>query len=119
MAEIDKKIAQLTKKKSAKTARLEKMSVRISEIKSDIKFLSKDIAEIESEIRQLELEQLSETLSQNGITTADVAAAIAAGEIKKSDNGQEKTADTYSTNSEVEEVTENEVSDSRETVRGA
>lgn len=122
MAEIDKKIKQLIKKKSAKTARLEKMSARISEVKSDIKSLSKEIAEIESEIRQLELEQLSETLSQNGITAADVAAAIAAGEIKKSektDDEREKIADTYSTNSEDEEVTENEISDSRETVRGA
>ncbi len=65
---------------------------RISEIKS----AKKEIGDMEIEIKQLELEQLSDTLFQNGITTADVAAAIAAGEIKKSQSPQSDSSDDSS-----------------------
>lgn len=122
MAEIEKKIEQLRKKISAKEARLEKLTKKISDTKSDMKSLKNEIEDMRFEIKQLELEQLSETLSQNGFTAADVAAAIAAGEIKKSQsdkplsenaNGEDRKeqVDT-STNSNDKEVTDNEAGSS-------
>lgn len=118
MAEIKNKIEQLRRKIAAKETRLKKLLGKISDAKSDIKELKREIAEMESEIRQLELEQLSETLSQNGITAADVAAAIAAGEIKKTPHDKNR-ADTCSTNSKDEEDLTDEVSDSGKAVGSA
>ncbi len=123
MAETAKKIEQLTKKISAKETRRDKLIKRLSDIKSDIKSLNREIEDMRLEIRQLELEQLSETLSKNGITAADVAAAIVAGDIKKTvpaalveidqDNADmQGERDTYSTSSEATEEVNNEVSSS-------
>lgn len=121
---IQQKIQGLKKKISAKNARITKLIERISESKTEIRAAKKEIGDMELEIKQLELEQLSDTLFQNGITTADVAAAIAAGEIKKAqppqdntvtddipDEKQESSADIYSTISDKEE-TGNEISGS-------
>lgn len=122
MAEIEKKIQQLKMKKSAKITKRDKTLARISEEKSEVKKLNREITEIDEEIRQLELKQLSETLSRNGITAADITAAIAAGGIKKSeksDEEQEESADMYSTNSDKEEQKNEEIDSSRETLRGA
>lgn len=93
---IQQKIQALKKKISAKNARINKLMGRISESKSEIKSAKKEIGDMEIEIKQLELEQLSDTLFQNGITTADVAAAIAAGEIKKSQSPQSDSSDDSS-----------------------
>ena len=124
MAETAKKIEQLTTKITAKEKRRDKLIKKLSDTKSVIKALNREIDDMRLEIRQLELEQLSETLSQNGITAADVAAAIAAGDIKKavtviSDEKSEQNdedisskRDTYSTNTETQEVSNNEVSGS-------
>ena len=124
---IQQKIQSLKKKISVKNTRINKLMNRISESKSEIKSAKKEIVDMEIEIKQLELEQLSDTLFQNGITTADVAAAIAAGDIKKSPSPQSDSVDdesadedpsgmidrlTYSTNSDEEEAAENEVSGS-------
>lgn len=124
MAETAKKIEQLKKKMTAKEMQRDKLTRKLLDTKSNIKTLNREIDDIRLEIRQLELEQLSETLSQNGITAADVAAAIAAGDIKKTvpavsdekgeqeDGDTSSKRDTYSTNIETQEVSNNEVSGS-------
>lgn len=119
MAEIDKKIEQLKKKISTREARIEKSNKKISEEKFVIKTSKNEIEEFRFEIKQLELEKLSETLSKNGITAADVTAAIAAGEIKRSQpdktlddsadtEDREKQTEINNINSDNKEVTENE-----------
>lgn len=122
MAETEKKIEQLKKKISAKETRLEKLTKKISDTKSDIKSLKNEIEDMCFEIKQLELAQLSETLTQKGLTAADVEAAIAAGEIRKqspkSDEDEHTTADTYITNSD-KEVTDNEAGSSGKTLGSA
>lgn len=124
MAGTAKRIEQLKNKISAKETRRDRLINKLSDTKTVIKTLNKEIDDMKLEIRQLELEQLSETLSQNGITTADVAAAIAAGNIRKTvpavPDGESKQEDenipserdTYSTDPETKEVTDNEISDS-------
>ena len=109
---------------TAKEMQRDKLTRKLLDTKSNIKTLNREIDDIRLEIRQLELEQLSETLSQNGITAADVAAAIAAGDIKKTvpavsdekgeqeDEDTSSKRDTYSTNIETQEVSNNEVSGS-------
>lgn len=84
MTEIEKKIEKLKKKISVRETRIEKSTKKITDEKSVIKTAKNEIEEFRFEIKQLELEQLSETLSQNGFTAADIAAAIASGEIKRS-----------------------------------
>lgn len=122
MAEVTQKNAALKKKIAARQNRLDKLDVRISAYKSEYKSITREIAELNEEIHRLELEQLSETLKQNGITAADITAAIADGSIKKTapkaesadlardDNsfsGEETSCDTYITeNSKEENVNE-------------
>ncbi len=128
MAETEKKIEQLKKKIAAKETRLGKLLEKISDTKSSVTAIKNEIEDMRSEIKQLELQQLSETLTQNGITAADVAAAIASGEIRKHppksdedevvDEEQKAAADTYITNSD-KEVTDNAVSGSGEAVGNA
>ena len=79
---------------------------RISESKSEIKSAKKEIGDMEIEIKQLELEQLSDTLFQNGITTADVAASIAAGDIKKSQSPQSDSSEFNQDGSKNVNITE-------------
>lgn len=107
MAEVTQKIAALKKKIAARQNRLDKLDERISAYKSEYKSIAREIAELNEEIHRLELEQLSETLKQNGITTADITAAIADGSIKKTAletesteltenvSGAETSGDTY------------------------
>lgn len=117
MAETEKKIQQLQKKIAAKEARIKKLNDRITAAKSEMKLINKEVDEMANEIRNLELNQLAETLSQNGITTADIAAAIAAGEIKKTNNDTIQSSETTDTNSTSnEEVTNNETGSSGETL---
>lgn len=116
MAEAEKRIEQLKKKITARETKLNKLLGKISDAKSNVKAIKNEIEDMRFEIKQIELEQLSETLTQNGITTADVAAAIAAGEIRKQppksdeddlNDKEQEAADTYITNS-GKEVTDNE-----------
>lgn len=127
MADIKQKIAALKKKIVSRKNRLVKLEKRISDFKSEYKSVKKEIDDLNDEIRRFELEQLSETLELNGITAADVTAAIADGSIKKTvpetdceelakdDNsvsGEKTSSDTYSTENSSKEDTVNEVSGS-------
>lgn len=124
MAEVTQKIAALKKKIAARQNRLDKLAERISAYKSEYKSIAREIAELNEEIHRLELEQLSETLKQNGITTADITAAIADGSIKKTAletesteltenvSGAETSGDTYITENASKEDKANEISGS-------
>lgn len=127
MAEVTQKIAALKKKIVSRQNRLDKLDVRISAYKNEYKSITREIAELNEEIHRLELEQLSETLKMNGITAADVTAAIADGSIKKTapetesteltknDNfvsGKVANGDTYITENSSKEDAANEISGS-------
>lgn len=91
MAKTNSKISKLREKAELKANQLTECSEKIKKAKEEMKALKKEIAALEQEINSLELMQLSETLNNNGITAADVEAAIAAGHIKKSEPPQEQT----------------------------
>lgn len=127
MAEVTQKIAALKKKIVSRKNKLEKLDKRITASKSEYKSVKKEIDDLNDEIRRLELEQLSETLEQNGITAADITAAIADGSIKKTapetesteltknDNfvsGKVANGDTYITEKSSKEDAANEISGS-------
>ena len=77
------KISKLREKSEQKTMQLMEISDNIAKSKEQIKVLKKDIAYLNEQIAALEMKQLSETLASNGITKADIEAAIAAGQFKK------------------------------------
>ena len=77
------KISKLREKSEQKTMQLMEISDNIAKSKEQIKVLKKDIACLNEQIAALEMKQLSETLASNGITKADIEAAIAAGQFKK------------------------------------
>lgn len=83
MATIEAKIMQLHKKISAKQKKLASNEIILKAAKSSIKALKKDISDLECEVSQLQLQQLSDTLSEKGITAADIEEAIAAGIFEK------------------------------------
>lgn len=99
MAEVTQKIAALKKKIAARQNRLDKLNARITVYKNEYKSIARELAELSDEIHRFELEQLSETLKQNGITAADVTAAIADGSIKKAAPETESTELTKDNNS--------------------
>ena len=74
------KISKLREKSEQKTMQLMEISDNIAKSKEQIKVLKKDIAYLNEQIAALEMKQLSETLASNGITKADIEAAIAAGQ---------------------------------------
>lgn len=80
---ISSQIAKLREKAEQKTLQLMEISDNIAKSKEQIKVLKKDIAYLNEQISVLEMKQLSETLTSNGITKADIEAAIAAGHFKK------------------------------------
>jgi len=122
------KLEKLREKAKQKKSQLAEQVGKINSARDEIKALKKEISQFKQEITSLELMQLSETLGANGLTAADVEAAIADGSLKKaviagvkadeiSDSvkeNSEKNRATYSTNSEIkaEEDKKNEVSDS-------
>ena len=122
MAEIKKKIAALKKKRQSRENKLARLAKRIADSKHESKVVIKEINEIDGEIHQLELQELSEKLAENGITTDDVAAAIAEGSIKKTTpkvetekgevSGEVTNGDTYSTENNIKEAKSNEISGS-------
>lgn len=80
---ISSQIAKLREKAEQKTFQLMEISDNIAKSKEQIKVLKKDIAYLNEQISAFEMKQLSETLTSNGITKADIEAAIAAGHFKK------------------------------------
>ena len=74
---ISSQIAKLREKAEQKTLQLMEISENIAKSKEQIKVLKKDIAYLNEQISALEMKQLSETLTSNGITKADIEAAIA------------------------------------------
>lgn len=107
----ENKLAALRKRYEKKFKDLADCETTIAKTKAEIKALKKELAAIRAEISALEMMQLSETLNSNGITPADITAAIAAGHIKKSETIQQQTEKT--------EVKSNEISGGRETVGNA
>lgn len=121
------RLEKLREKAKQKESQLAEQVGKINFAKDEIKALKKEISQLKQEMTSLELMQLSETLGANGLTAADVEAAIADGSLKKAviaevadeisdsvkENSEQKRA-TYSTNSEIkaEEDKKNEVSDS-------
>lgn len=104
-------IAKLREKAEQKSIQLMEISKNIAKSKEQMKVLKKDIANLNGRISALEMKQLSETLANNGITKADIEAAIAAGQLKKSEP-TEVAANVPATVSEnstnVQEVNTNE-----------
>lgn len=111
MAAISEKINSLREKISAKEKKLFSNQIQLKAAKATIKTLKKEISEIEREIHKLQMQQLSETLSENGITAEEIEQAIAAGIFEKTATITEtENRAAYSTNSEQE--ASNEVSSS-------
>lgn len=111
MAAISDKINSLREKISAKEKKLLSNKEQLKSAKNNIKALKKEIAEFEAEIHKLQMQQLSETLSKNGITAEEIQEAIAAGIFKPAQTETENRA-AYSTTKPGQEVTGNEVSGS-------
>lgn len=109
---ISSQIAKLREKAEQKTLQLMEISDNIAKSKEQIKVLKKDIAYLNEQISALEMKQLSETLTSNGITKADIEAAIAAGHFKKPEPTEpaENAPDTPATesNTNTPEVNANE-----------
>lgn len=116
MAAISDKINSLREKISAKEKKLFSNQVQLKAAKVSIKALKKEIADIKTEIHKLQMQQLSETLSQNGISTEEIEQAIAAGIFEKPKpvipTSETEQRATYSTTENEQEVTKNEVSSS-------
>lgn len=122
MAEIKQKIAALKKKRQSRENKLARLAKRITDSKHESKSVIKEINEIDGEIHRLELQELSEKLAENGITTDDVAAAIAEGSIKKTAptvetekgevSGEVTNGNTDSTENNIKEAKSNEISGS-------
>lgn len=112
MAAISDKINSLREKISAKEKKLFSNQVQLKAAKVSIKALKKEIAEIEAEIHKLQMQQLSETLSKNGITAEEIQEAIAAGIFDKPAQAETENRAICSTTEPEQEVTENEVSSS-------
>ena len=111
----ESKLAQLRKKSEKKAKELADCGEVIAKTKAAIKALKKELSRINSEISALELMQLSETLNSNGITAADITAAIAAGNIKKAVPEQESVQQT----TDKTEVKPDEISGSGKAVGNA
>lgn len=112
MAAISDKINSLREKISAKEKKLLSNKEQLKSAKNNIKALKKEIAEFEAEIHKLQMQQLSETLSKNGITAEEIQEAIAAGIFEKPAQTETENHAAYSTTKPGQEVTGNEVSGS-------
>lgn len=110
MAAISNKITNLRARISAKQKKLFSNEIQVKAAKSSIKALKEEIAELEAEILNLQIHQLSETLTEKGITTDDIQEAIAAGVFEKS--SKEENCATYSTTKTRQEENSNEASGS-------
>lgn len=80
---IEKQIQSVQKKLEATRERTTAVKQKLEKYKNLLKTVTGETENLENELKRLEIEKLSEIINRNGYTTADISAAVEAGEIKK------------------------------------